>query len=81
MPDDCCPPSPSTKSSGRAATMDLPDRAPGRQDDERLIDDFRQLVRSRLGELGIAILDARLQGQETKGLVGRADLGHRADLS
>jgi hypothetical protein len=55
---------------------DLPDRAStGRQDDERLIDNFRQLVRSRLGELGLAILDARLQDQETKGLVGRADLG------
>ena len=57
-------------------TTDLPDRAPaGRQDDERLIDDFRQFVRGRLGELGLAVLDARLQGQETKGLVGRADLG------
>ena len=56
-------------------TTDLPDRAPGRQDDEQLIDDFRQLVRSRLGELGSAVLDARLAGQETKGLVGRADLG------
>jgi hypothetical protein len=25
--------------------------------------------------LGIAVLDARLQGEETKGLVGREDLG------
>ena len=40
-----------------------------------MIDDFRRLVRNRLGELGIAVLDARLAGQETKGLVGRADLG------
>jgi len=56
-------------------TMDVPDRArAGRQDDERLIDGFRQLVRARLGELGIAILDARLAGEETKGLVGRATL-------
>lgn len=56
-------------------TMDVPDRASsGRQDDQQLIADFRQLVRNRLGELGIAILDARLAGEETKGLVGRADL-------
>jgi hypothetical protein len=44
-------------------------------DDEGLIDDFRRLVRNRLGELGIAVLDARLQGQEVKTLVGREDLG------
>ena len=55
---------------------DLPDRASvGHQDDERLIDDFRRLVQSRLGELGLAVLDSRLAGEETKGLVGREDLG------
>ena len=32
-------------------------------------------MRNRLGELGLAVLDARLQGQETKSLVGREDLG------
>jgi len=53
---------------------DLPDRIAAKGD-ERLIGDFRRLVRSRLGELGIAVLDARLQGQETKSLVGREDLG------
>lgn len=53
---------------------DVPDR-PGRQDDESVISDFRQLVQSRLGELGIAVLNARLAGQETKSVVGRADLG------
>ena len=46
-----------------------------------MIDDFRQLVRNRLGELGIAVLDARLQGQETKSLVGREDLGAQAASS
>jgi hypothetical protein len=60
---------------GGVTSDDLPDRATAGQPDERLIDDFRQLVRNRLGELGIAVLDARLQGQETKGLVGREDLG------
>jgi len=55
---------------------DVPDReAAGGRDDEQLIDEFRQLVRSRLGELGIAIFNARLAGQETKSLVGREDLG------
>ncbi len=53
-----------------------PDELPlASDDDEGLIDDFRQLVRNRLGELGIAVVDARLQGQETRSLVGREDLG------
>ena len=48
---------------------DVPDRAAARgQDDDRVIDDFRQLVRNRLGQLGIAVLDARLAGQEIKTL-------------
>ena len=61
-------------SIGQERGDDLPDRASA-EDDERLIDDFRRLVRNRLGELGIAVLDARLAGQETKSLVGREDLG------
>lgn len=53
---------------------DLPDRmATGGE--EKVIEDFRQLVWNRLGELGIAVLDARLQGEETKSLVGKEDLG------
>jgi len=44
-------------------------------DDEGLIEGFRRLVRSRLGELGLAVLDARLHGQETQSLVGKKDLG------
>ena len=43
--------------------------------EEKVIEDFRQLVWNRLGELGIAVLDARLAGEETKSLVGREDLG------
>ena len=53
---------------------DLPARTSA-DNGERLIVDFRRLVRHRLGVLGLAVLDARLQGQETKGLVGREDLG------
>jgi hypothetical protein len=59
---------------GGVTADDLPDRASA-ENDEGVVDDFRQLVRARLGELGLAVFDARLSGQETKSLVGRADLG------
>ena len=59
---------------GGVTADDLPARqTPARGED--VIGRFRQLVRTRLGELGRAVLDARLAGQETKSLVGRADLG------
>jgi len=61
-------------SIGQERGDDLPDRA-SVENDEKVIGDFRRLVRNRLGELGIAVLDARLAGQETKSLVGRPDLG------
>ncbi len=55
---------------------DLPDRdASDGQDDEQVIDDFRRLVSQRLGFLGCAVLDARMDGEEMKSLVGREDLG------
>ena len=60
---------------GQERGDDLPNRT-STENDEKVIDDFRRLVRNRLGELGIAVLDARLAGQETKGLVGRAELGN-----
>ena len=60
---------------GAVTADELPARASPAQDDDRLIQNFRQVVRSRLGQLGIAVLDARLAGQETKSLVGRPDLG------
>ena len=46
-----------------------------RDDDNALVGGFRALVRHRLGELGVAVLDARLHGREVKSLVGREDLG------
>jgi hypothetical protein len=46
-----------------------------RQDDEGLISGFRRFVRNRLGGLGIAVLDARISGEETKNLVGREEFG------
>ncbi|MGO9108921.1 MAG: hypothetical protein ACLP9L_06775 [Thermoguttaceae bacterium] len=42
---------------------------------EKVINDFRRLVKRRLGELGLAVLNVRLAGGETKSLVGRTDLG------
>ncbi len=60
---------------GAVTADELPSRAAGRQDDEQIIDDFRQLVSRRLGQIGVACLDARLNGEETKSLVGREDLG------
>ena len=43
--------------------------------DERVIRDFRRLVRRRLGDIGVAVLDVRLRGGETKSLVGSVSLG------
>jgi hypothetical protein len=48
---------------------------PPRDDDEKIIHDFRHLVRRRLGGLGVAILDARLSGEEMKSLVDSPALG------
>ena len=59
---------------GQARDDDLPDRMAD-DGEEKVIEDFRQLVWNRLGQLGIAVLDARLAGEETKSLVGREDLG------
>jgi hypothetical protein len=66
-----------TVSIGHERSDDLADRMAAWDDDgeEKVIEDFRQLVWNRLGELGITVLDARLAGEETKSLVGREDLG------
>ena len=58
---------------GAVTADELPDRLP--TDDEKVIDDFRKLVRKHLGELGVAVLDVRLGGGETKSLVGSPSLG------
>ena len=63
-----------TVSIGHERGDDLPDRMT--DDGEEKIEDFRQLVRNRLGELGIAVLDARMSGDEIQGLAGREDLGN-----
>lgn len=58
---------------GGVTAEELPDRSS--TDNEKVIDDFRRLVRKRLGELGVAVLDVRLGGGETKSLVGSPSLG------
>jgi hypothetical protein len=53
-----------------------PSRSPETgDDDERIIKDFRDRVRRRLGALGVAVLDARLGGKEMKGLADSPLLG------
>jgi hypothetical protein len=60
---------------GGITADDLPDRSPAQDHDERLIQGFRQLVRKRLGGLGVAVLQVRLDGGEVKSLVGCKALG------
>ena len=59
---------------GPIAAADLPDRVSYDQD-EQVIEQFRELVKSRLGDLGLAVLDVRLNAGETKSLVGSPALG------
>ncbi len=48
----------------------------GRQSsNSNLIEQFRELVKERLGDLALAILDERLQGKDTKNLVGKSEFG------
>ena len=42
---------------------------------EKVVNGFRRLIKRRLGQLGVAVLDVRLAGGETKSLVGCPDLG------
>ena len=53
---------------------DLPAK-PDPDDDAKVIENFRELVLRRLGGLGLAVLDLRLEGGETKSLVGCPSLG------
>lgn len=59
---------------GQATPDDIPARsAPG---DEEMVEEFRRLVRDRLGDLALAILDQRLTGEaETKSFVGAEEFG------
>jgi hypothetical protein len=45
------------------------------QDDEQMVEDFRKLVRSRLGDLAVSIFDLRAANGETKSLIGSPSVG------
>ena len=53
----------------------MAERQPSRQPYSGVLDEFRKLVAEKLGTLAAAILDWRLQGQDTKDLVGKVELG------
>ena len=55
---------------------DLPSRWSPIQGDEQIIEDFRRLVRQRLGDMAVAILDVRLAEHETKSLIGTSAIGY-----
>ena len=44
------------------------------EDDGTIIDKFRNLLQTRLGDLAVAIFNARLEGRQTKDLVGLPEL-------
>lgn len=47
---------------------------PGDHND-KIIDDFRELLRTRLGPLAVSIFDLRMAGAETKSIVGSPSVG------
>ena len=74
--EDSFPPFPSVKQfqPGAIAAAELPGR-PSSDHDEKVIETFRQLLQKRLGDLAVAVFDLRIEGGETKSLVGSPALG------
>lgn len=59
-----------------ASTVEYEPAAPSPvHDDEKVIEDFRQLLRSRLGDLALAVFNLRMNGGETKSLIGSPAVG------
>jgi hypothetical protein len=52
---------------------ELPADSPGRteQDADSLVDDFRDYLRTELGPAAVTVLDQRLNGEDTKELIGQ----------
>lgn len=52
---------------------ELPPDSPGRteQDADSLVDDFRDYLRTELGPAAVTVLDQRLNGEDTKELIGQ----------
>jgi hypothetical protein len=61
--------------SGGLGVEDLPARHNPHQD-PTLIEQFRKLIQTRSGDLAAKILDARLNGWQTRNLIGLPELGH-----
>ena len=57
---------------GGVTADDLPGRET-RDDSEALIDGFRELVKSRIGQTGLVVLDGRLQGIEMKVIAAKPE--------
>ncbi len=57
----------------RKRSHEVPPDAPGRveQDADRLVDEFRDFLRSQLGPTAVTVLDQRLAGADTKELIGQ----------
>ena len=47
---------------------EIPDRS-APDHDEKIIDDFRELLRARLGDLAVAVFDIRMSGEETQSII------------
>lgn len=60
---------------GAVSDNELITRLTWRGEDREIVENFRRLVKERLGELALSVLDARLSGQETQSLVGNEELG------
>ena len=64
---------------GTVTANDLPIQPTAAQD-EKIIAEFRQLVRDRLGSFALAVFDVRLAGGQTKSLIGSAAIGGRGRI-
>lgn len=60
---------------GAVSDNELMTRLTWRGEDGEVVEGFRRLVKERLGELALAVLDSRLAGQQTQSLVGAEELG------
>jgi len=45
-------------------------------DDEELIERFRRKIQEELGWVALAVFDARMEGEDTKSLVGQSELDY-----
>ncbi len=53
----------------------MAERNPAKQPYSGVLEEFRRLVAEKLGKLALAILDQRLEGKQTKEMVGRPEFG------